>query len=152
MSATPSNPAPRDPELDALLGAYALDALDDDERGAVDAYLEANPTARHEVDELLESASALALAPVDDVTAPPAVWDRISATIADAPPVVTPLARPRRRVYAGVLAVAAAIVILALAGVVVSQDRDSRRRSQRGVRSGGRQQGRSAGDVDVRRR
>jgi anti-sigma-K factor RskA len=74
-------PAPNDPELDTLLGAYALDALDDDERRRVDAYISANVAARDEVDELRESAAALALAPVDDATAPPDLWDRISDTI-----------------------------------------------------------------------
>ena len=38
------NDVPRDPgaaeELDSLLGAYALDALDADERARVDSYLE----------------------------------------------------------------------------------------------------------------
>ncbi len=72
---------PNDPELDALLGAYALDALDDDERVRVEAYVEQNPSARAEVVELLESAAALALAPVDDVTAPAGLWERISETI-----------------------------------------------------------------------
>jgi len=74
-------PAPNDPELDGLLGAYALDALDDDERRRVDAYIAANAVARDEVDELRESAAALALAPVDDATAPPDLWGRISDTI-----------------------------------------------------------------------
>jgi len=74
-------PAPNDPELDALLGAYALDALDPGERARVDAYVATNVQARDEVDELRESAAALALAPVDDTTAPPELWDRISRTI-----------------------------------------------------------------------
>ena len=37
-------------ELDALLGAYALDALDEDERREVEAYLADNPRARAEVE------------------------------------------------------------------------------------------------------
>jgi anti-sigma-K factor RskA len=74
-------PAANDPELDALLGAYALDALDSDERRRVDAYLSANARARDEVDDLRESAAALALAPVDDATAPAELWERISRTI-----------------------------------------------------------------------
>ena len=57
---------PSPPELDALLGAYALDALDPDERAQVDEYLARNPGARAEVDELRETAAALALRPVDD--------------------------------------------------------------------------------------
>jgi anti-sigma-K factor RskA len=73
--------APNDPELDTLLGAYALDALEPGERARVDAYLATNARARDEVDEMRESAASLALAPVDDLTAPPELWDRISSTI-----------------------------------------------------------------------
>ena len=72
---------PNDPELDALLGAYALDALEPDERARVDTYLANNGRARDEVDDLRESAAALALAPIDDTTAPSELWDRISRTI-----------------------------------------------------------------------
>jgi len=78
-----NTPAPNDPELDALLGAYALDALDPDERDRVDAYVNRNERARREVDELRESAAALALAPVDDTTAPAGLWDRINVAIDD---------------------------------------------------------------------
>jgi anti-sigma-K factor RskA len=76
-------PVPNDPELDALLGAYALDALEPDERTRVDAYLARNARARVEVDELRESAASLALAPVEDTAAPapPGLWDRISFAI-----------------------------------------------------------------------
>jgi anti-sigma-K factor RskA len=74
-------PASNDPELDTLLGAYALDALEPGEREQVDAYLATNARARDEVDELRESAASLALAPVDDLTAPPELWDRITSTI-----------------------------------------------------------------------
>lgn len=74
-------PAQNDPELDALLGAYALDALEPDERARVDAYIAQNARARDEVDELRESAASLALAATDDTTAPPELWVRISRTI-----------------------------------------------------------------------
>ena len=40
-----NRPTSNDPDLDALLGAYALDALDDDERARVDEYLATNPAA-----------------------------------------------------------------------------------------------------------
>ena len=75
-----------DPDLDALLGAYALDALEPDERARVEAYLERNTRARDEVDELRETAATLALAPVSDVAVPPELWDRIAATIASETP------------------------------------------------------------------
>ena len=58
---------PRDPgateELDSLLGAYALDALDPADRARIDAYLERDADARAEVDELRETAASLALLP-----------------------------------------------------------------------------------------
>lgn len=123
---TPMN----DPELDALLGAYALDAIDGGEGALVESYMEQNPRARAEVDELRESAGALALAPVDDLRAPEGLWDRIAASIAeeeeDEPvaPVSLDEQRARRRKLTtragGLLAVAASIVVVVLAVQVVS--------------------------------
>ena len=46
-------------ELDELLAAYALDAVDDDERAQVDAWIARTPRARRDVDELRETASML---------------------------------------------------------------------------------------------
>ena len=120
------------PELDALLGAYALDALDPDERAQVEEYLAVNPIARDEVDELRESAASLALAPVGDLEAPPELWDRISSSIEDESRTVTPLRRreDRRRAMSPrvvALLAAAAIVAIALLAtqVVVLSGRDS---------------------------
>ena len=117
-----------DPELDALLGAYALDALDPNERARVEEYIANNSGARDEVDELRESAASLALAPARNMTAPPELWERISRQIGDEPRVFTPLstrrAGPRATV---VLAAAAAIALVFLAAsVLVVRDRDSR--------------------------
>ncbi len=130
-----NGPAANDPELDALLGAYALDALEPEERLQVEQYLAANPRARDEVDEMLESAAALAMAPIDDATAPPELWERISTTIdddmADAAPAgvggtaaVDELADRRvrwseRNVRWMSLAVAAVAVVVALLGAQV---------------------------------
>ena len=80
------NDAPRDPgtaeELDSLLGAYALDALDADDRGRVDAYLERDAAARAEVDEMRETAASLAMLPAETLDAPPELCDRIAGAIA----------------------------------------------------------------------
>src|SRR5262249_10902549 len=73
------------PETDALLGAYVLDAVDVDERVLVDAYLDENPSARDEVDDLLETVALLASAPLGDTNAPPELWDRIEAQLDGAP-------------------------------------------------------------------
>jgi anti-sigma-K factor RskA len=126
-------PTPREQDLDALLGAYALDALDDDERARVEAYIESNDAARREVDELRESAAALALAPVDDLSTPPALWDRISTTIAPqvaeaTGPTAGPgdelAARRARRGWSsrwvGLAAAAAAVAVVLLAVQVIS--------------------------------
>ena len=63
MSDVPRDPGATD-ELDSLLGAYALDALDADDRARVEAYLERDVAARAEVDEMHETAAALAMVPV----------------------------------------------------------------------------------------
>ncbi len=115
------------PELDELLGAYALDALEGDERDRVARYLEANAVARREVDELRETAATLALAPLEHELAPPELWDRIAGAInagaqseAQNEADVVALATRRRsvplRVAAPLAAVAAALIgVLAVA-------------------------------------
>jgi anti-sigma factor RsiW len=47
-------------ELDELLGAYALDAVSDEERQAIEEYLLVDPRARQEVAEHREVATLLA--------------------------------------------------------------------------------------------
>ena len=69
--------------LDELLGAYALDAVDDDERRAIEQYLLVNPRARAEVEEHREVASLLAWT---GTPAPEGLWDRISASLEEAAP------------------------------------------------------------------
>jgi len=125
-----NRPGPNDPELDALLGAYALDAVDPDERARVDEYLAVNPLARGEVDELRESAASLALAPVADLNAPPELWDRISSRLSDEPRVLATLQSRRGRFLSPrvmrVLAAVAAVTIVVLAAeVVVLRARDT---------------------------
>ncbi|MGQ0825398.1 MAG: anti-sigma factor domain-containing protein [Actinomycetota bacterium] len=111
-----------DHEMEAMLGAYVLDALDERERAQVEAYLGENPRARAEVDDLRETAAALAAAPVTDAIAPPELWARIAHDIAnDAPGDELAVRRSttRRRV-APALAAAASIVAIALAVQVLS--------------------------------
>jgi anti-sigma-K factor RskA len=138
MSEPTPNPRndPTDPDLDSLLGAYALDALDRNERARVEAYLRVNTRARDEVDELRESAAALAATQTDAGTAPPEVWDQISAAIDDETsrtssshdPYDDLAERRARRSWHGVdwavvSAVAAVIVALALVAQVMSLSR-----------------------------
>jgi anti-sigma factor RsiW len=119
----------RPDDLDELLGAYALDALDDDERRQVEAYLEANPRAQAEVDAYREIAQLLAFG---GGAPPDGLWDRIAATLDDRAPEPGPeLARvlpaqgrrrDRRRWWLIGLAAAVVVVIAALSVALVRKD------------------------------
>ncbi|MEM1333615.1 MAG: anti-sigma factor [Actinomycetota bacterium] len=65
-------------ELDELLGAYALDAVDPEEAAQVEDYLASNPRAAAEVQEHREVATMLAFS---GATAPSGVWERITGEI-----------------------------------------------------------------------
>jgi anti-sigma factor RsiW len=49
------------PDLEALLGAYALDALDEEERDVVERFLADDPDARREADRLRAAAVAFGM-------------------------------------------------------------------------------------------
>ncbi|MBM3660200.1 MAG: hypothetical protein FJW95_11975 [Actinobacteria bacterium] len=67
-------------ELTELLGAYALDAVDGDERAQVEAWLARSPAARRDADELIETASLLA----ESAEAPSVdLWSRIESHLGD---------------------------------------------------------------------
>lgn len=70
-------------EIEELLGAYALDALDEDERVLVDAHLVGCPRCRNEVTAHRETIVLLANTGAD---APEGVWNRISEALDEAPP------------------------------------------------------------------
>jgi anti-sigma-K factor RskA len=89
---TPDIPRPSDDgspdEIDDLLGAYALDALDDDERAAVEARIARDPDARGEAERLSHAIEELVAAQAEPP--PPGLWDQIAAGLpprADAPDV-----------------------------------------------------------------
>jgi len=102
-------------ELEELLGAYALDAVDGDERELVELHLLDCPRCRAEVAEHRAVASFLGSA---GGRAPEAVWDRIAGSLEEAPPrldlaPVVPLRGGRSvslRVGAAAAAVAAAVI------------------------------------------
>ena len=131
-------------EIAELLPAYALDAVDDDERALVDEYLATHPEARDDVAEFQIAASMLAHA---GGPPPEGVWEKLESIIADSPPPlravpspdlpqaglplaerqadVIPLARPtaprrddRRWRY---VAAAAAVVALVFGGLWVAE-------------------------------
>ena len=70
-------------ELISLLGAYALDAVDDAERRAVDEHLEVCADCRAEVARHLEVAAALGTTAVS--AAPDDLWAAILGHIDDGP-------------------------------------------------------------------
>lgn len=70
-------------EIAELLGAYALDAVDGDERAAVEAHLEVCPRCRAEVEEHREVAGLLAQG---GGPAPEGVWGRIADSLEEPPP------------------------------------------------------------------
>jgi hypothetical protein len=123
----------RDPRLDDLLGAHALDAVDEQERDAVEAYLDETPEALAEALRLDAAVSALAATQTADV--PEGSWERLRAELrapavgsADPLPVLRlptrtaasehPPARRRRvGLAAAVLAMAAALIVGVALGV-----------------------------------
>lgn len=120
-------------ELDELLGAYALDALDPDERDRVDDYLAINPKAAVEVEEHRDVATMLAFTGMD---APVDLWARIERELDGPAPAPGPeLAKvmsfddhPRRRRLASIapwVASAAAAAVIAVVAVNIADRRDT---------------------------
>lgn len=70
-------------EIEELLGAYALDAVDRDEAEQIERYLAEHAEARDEVAQYRETASMLAFAGAD---APSGLWHSIVASLEDEPP------------------------------------------------------------------
>jgi anti-sigma-K factor RskA len=112
-------------EIEELLGVYALDALDDDERQEVEEHLPSCPRCRAELAAHREVAAMLGNAVAESPTAAPdGLWDRISSSLLDEPPALVPFRRPslsrRLALIVPIGAVAAAlIVVVALLAVKV---------------------------------
>jgi anti-sigma-K factor RskA len=117
-------------EIHALSGAYAVDALDDDERALFEQHLAECETCRAEVASLQEAAALLG---GTTATEPPAALrDQVLAGIATVRPLppevekqaaVTDLAPRRRRRTTAWLAAAAAVVAIGGGAVVWEQTR-----------------------------
>lgn len=124
-------------DIHALSGAYAVDALSDEERAGFEEHLEACPSCREEVDSLREAA---ALLPATTATTPsPAVRAAVLASIAQVrplPPLVahgpetdggrasatgTVVPLRRRRFRTALVAAAAAVIVAGGVGVGISQ-------------------------------
>ncbi|MDQ1521692.1 MAG: hypothetical protein QOI55_2765, partial [Actinomycetota bacterium] len=116
-------------EMQEMLGAYALDALEPIDRARVDSYLERSVAARAEVDELRETAAMLASTPAPTESAPPEIWDRIAQNIAEADEHLAPVVDLDQRhlqsrygvpwKFAAPIAAAAAIIVALLGYQVV---------------------------------
>ncbi len=130
-------------DIDELLGAYALDAVDDDERARVEDYLAVNPKAAEEVRQHREVATMLAFTGMD---APEGVWSKIENEIEAAAPepgpelakvfalertepaaaqaiVAPPSQSPSRRTPMWLLGAAAALALVVAGAVVVAGTR-----------------------------
>lgn len=123
MSATPTPE-----ELRELLGAYALNAIDADERAQVDALLLTDADARAELHELEHAAAWLGHASLRPRAA---AWDEIAAEVARDPetpaaPDPTPIRVRRHPASRRLLAIAATVLIAVagVAGVVALASRD----------------------------
>jgi len=106
-------------EIENLLGAYALDAVDDDERREIEEYLAQNPRARSEVDTHREVATLMAFS---GAPAPDGLWDRIAGAMEERAPEPGPeLAKvlpARRRRWPTAAVVGAAVAAAAAAAVI----------------------------------
>jgi anti-sigma-K factor RskA len=111
-------------ELKELLGAYALNALDNDERRDMDAHLSACRSCSEELGEHLETLATLTQ---DDDDVPAGVWHRIAGSLEEVPPVQMLMAKPARRwvpTRLGFALGAAAIIVFAIMGTrLVQQER-----------------------------
>lgn len=126
-------------EIQGLLGAYALDAVDADEAAAVEAHLETCPRCAAEVSDHREVAAMMAYS---GAPAPEGVWTKIVDSLEEPPPEmnlprsapadersstsVTDLsARRGLRQWLPLTAAAAALLVIGiLAGTIVTGDGD----------------------------
>lgn len=119
--------------IEELLGAYALDAVEDHERDLVDGLLPGNARFRAEIDGHRETIGFLTQATLvpDGAPAPPHVWKGISARLEADPPPLRLVAsdqrvRAARPAWAtramGVFAAAAVIAVAVLGIRVVQQE------------------------------
>jgi anti-sigma-K factor RskA len=104
-------------EIEELLGAYALDAVDEDERREVEEHLATCPRCRAEVTAHREVAAMLGNATGEGpAVAPENLWDRIAASLQEEPPALGSVVRPpswrRFSLIVPIGAVAAALVLI----------------------------------------
>ena len=109
-------------DIHALVGAYAVDALDDVERAAFERHLAECADCRDEVDGLREAASVIGSSVAHEP--PSSLRDRVLADIATVrplPPLTTPARQRTARFRPALVAAAAAVVIAVAGGIVVAE-------------------------------
>jgi anti-sigma factor RsiW len=115
------------PEIEEMLGVYALDAVDQDEAEQIELHLRDCPRCADEVASHREVAASMAH---EGAHAPEGVWDRIAGSLEEPPPQldmarVTALGPRRRSLPLGpvaAFAASAAVLIAALGVQVVRQE------------------------------
>ena len=109
-------------DIHALVGAYAVDALDDVERAAFERHLAECADCRAEVDGLREAASVIGSSVAQEP--PRSLRDRVlaeTATVRPLPPLVAQQPQRAARFRPALVAAAAAVVIAVAGGVVVAE-------------------------------
>ena len=120
-------------DIHALSGAYAVDALDDDERAQFEKHLEVCPECRAEVQSFSETAALIA--ETSSETPPPSLRDSVLSgigSIRPLPPETAPATAPadtapvsgtvhtlRRRTFPLLVAASVALILLAVGGGLV---------------------------------
>lgn len=144
------------PEIEELLGVYALDAVDPDEAAEVRAHLSECPRCASEVAAHREVAAKLAHG---GANAPEGLWDRVAAALEEPPPALD-LARvsatsgkgrpASMRVAAAVAAVAA--MMIAVLGVQVARQENRVDELTATMRDRALEQAAASASADVRAR
>lgn len=116
-------------ELEGLLGAYALDAVDADEARAVESHLQECPRCRAEVAEHRQVAAIMAHT---GAAAPEGLWERIAAGLEEPPPAldlarVATVGGRRRSMPMALMSGMAAAFLLVVATLGVQLSRQERR-------------------------
>jgi anti-sigma-K factor RskA len=120
-------------EVEELIAAYALDALDPDERARVESLVDGDAELRSELDAFRTVTAMLAEAVEPAPSTPsPAVWERISAEIegrqGDAAPGLASVAELRRQRrwsrFAATVSIAAVAVSIVLGVRLIDLQRD----------------------------
>jgi anti-sigma-K factor RskA len=123
-------------ELTGLVGAYALDALDDDEREVFERHLQTCPECADEVRGLRETAAELSH--LSEVSPPPQLRAAVLSAVAQSRPLpplvdndragnVVPLRRDRTKALWQGLAAACALIAITVSAWGYDQHRDAQR-------------------------